>query len=287
MSDQPVPGDSPWPVALWLLFSMATVAIVVATVASLLSTTLILDLAALWPAAGLALLSLPLALLRRGVWRWFPPVILLVWLIAGLGLHLAAVGILPSAAGDIDIEVDAAEIGAARLTAGPVDVLVVDFSGGDTLASVSMNRRGGAVAPAVATPLVGDGRAEIVLTERDDPGLFQFEGWHLTLGGVASWELDLAATSLELSTEGVGQATIQASGAGSIALSSVDGDSVLDVTGVFDISVPRGVGVILDGDAATPTDWTRTERGLASPGDTAWTLVVAGDSRVSVSYQDP
>lgn len=287
MSDQPVPGDSPWPVALWLLFSMATVAVAVAIVANLLSTTLMLDLAALWPAVALALLVLPVALVRRGVWRWLPPATLLVWLLAGFGLHLGAVGFLPSAVGDIEVDVDGAEVGTAKLTAGPVDVLLVDFSGGDALASVTMNRRGGAVAPAVATPLVGDGRAEIVLAERDEPGFFQFEGWHLTLGDVASWELDLAATSLELDTAGVGQASIQASGAGSIALSAVDRESILDVTGVFDISVPRGVGVILDGVAATPTDWTRTERGLASPGETVWTLVVAGDSRVSVSYQDP
>jgi hypothetical protein len=287
VSDKPAPGGSPWPVALWLLFSMATVAIVVAVVAQLLSTTLVLDLAALWPAVALALVVLPMALLRRGVWRWIPPAILLTWLLTGLALHLNAVSVLPSAVGDVEIDADPAEVGTAKLTAGPIDVLVVDFTGGDTLASVTMRRRGGGVAPAIATPLVGDGRAEIVLTERDDPGFFQFEGWQLSLGDVESWELDVAATSLEISTDGAEQVSIQASGAGSIALSSVQRESVLDVTGVFDISVPRGVGIVLDGEATTPNDWTRTERGLASPGDTQWTLVVAGDSRVTVSYRDP
>lgn len=287
MSDQPAPGESPWPVALWLLFSMATVAIVVATAANLLSTTLMLDLAALWPAVAVALVLLVVALFRRGLWRWLPPAMLLAWLLSGLGMHLAAVSVLPSAVGDVDIAVDTSSIGTAKLTAGPIDVLAVDFTGGETLASVTMRRRGGGVAPAVATPLVGDGRAEIVLAERDDPGFFEFEGWQLSLGDVESWELDIAATSLEMSTDGVEQASIQASGAGSIALSSVQQESVLDVTGVFDISVPRGVGIVLDGEATTPNDWTRTERGLASPGDAQWTLVVAGDSRVTVSYQDP
>lgn len=287
MNDQPAPGASPWPVALWLLFSMATVAIVVAVAASLLSTTLILDLAALWPAVALAVVVVPVALLRRGVWRWIPPAILLAWLLSGLGLHLTAVPLLPSAVGDIEIDIDVAEVGTAKLTAGPIDELTVDFAGGDSLASVTMIRRGGSVAPAVATPLVGDGRAEVVLAEREDPGFFEFEGWHLSLGDVDSWDLDLAATSLEIDTDGVAQASIQASGAGSIALSPVEGDSVLDVTGVFEISVPRGVGVVLDGEATTPNDWTRTERGVASPGDTQWTLVVIGDSRVTVSYRDP
>jgi hypothetical protein len=189
--------------------------------------------------------------------------------------------------GDIEVEVDAVDVGTAKLSAGPIDVLAVDFTGERTLAAVSMRRRGGGVAPAVATPLVGDGRAEIVLTERDDPGFFEFEGWQLSLGRVDSWELDLAATRLTIDTSGLEQASIRASGAGSIALSPVDGESVLDVTGVFDISVPRGVGVVLDGEATTPNDWTRTDRGLASPGETQWTLVVIGDSRVTVAYQEP
>lgn len=287
MSDQPAPGDSPWPVALWLLFSMATIAIVVATVANLLSTTLVLDLAAMWPAVALALVVLPIALLRRGAWRWIPPAILLTWLLSGLGLHLNGFAMLPSAVGDIEIDVDATDIGTATLTAGPIDALAVDFAGTEALASVTMRRRGGRVAPAAATPLVGDGRAEIVLTERSDPGFFEFEGWQLSLGDIESWDLDVAATNLDISTAGVAQASIRASGAGSIALSSVERESVLDVTGVFDISVPRGVGVVLDGEATTPNDWSRTERGLASPGESQWTLVVIGDSRVTVSYQDP
>ena len=135
-----------------LCFTMATVAFVVAVVANLLSTTLILDLAALWPAIALALIMIPVALLRRGPWRWAPPMILLTWLLSGLGLHLNAVSILPSAVGDIEIGVDASNVGTAKLTAGPIEVLVVDFSGGETLTSVTMRRRGGGVAPAVATP---------------------------------------------------------------------------------------------------------------------------------------
>ena len=126
-----------------------------------------------------------------------------------------------------------------------------------------------------------------MLAERDDPGFFEFEGWQLSLGGVESWELDVAATRLEIDTDGALQASILASGAGTIALSEVERESVLDVTGVFDISVPRGVGVVLDGAATTPNDWTATDRGSVSPGDTQWTIVVIGESRVTVSYRDP
>lgn len=287
MSDQPAPGDSPWPVALWLLFSMATVAIVVAVAAELLSSTLVLDLAALWPAVALAVLFVPLAFLRAGLWRWLPPMILLAWLLTGLALHLEGVAFLPSSAGDIDVEVRSDQIGTAQLTAGPVDSLAVAFDGGSQLAAVTMRRRGGDVAPAVATPLVGDGRAEIVLAERQDPGFFEFEGWMLHLGAVPSWELDLAASRLTVDTEGLSQGSIIASGSGEIVLSEVTNESILEVTGVFDIVVPRGVGVVVDGQATTPNDWTRTERGLTAPGDLGWTLIVSGDSRVSVSYSTP
>ena len=287
MSDQPAPGDSPWPVALWLLFSMATVAIVAAVAAELLSSTLVLDLAALWPAVALAVLFVPLAFLRAGLWRWLPPLILLAWLLTGLALHLGGVTFLPSSAGDIDVDVRSDQIGTAQLTAGPVDSLAVAFDGGSQLAAVTMRRRGGDVAPAIATPLVGDGRAEIVLAERQDPGFFEFEGWMLHLGAVPLWELDLAASRLTVDTEGLSQGSIIASGSGEIVLSEVANESILEVTGVFDIVVPRGVGVVVDGLATTPNDWTRTERGLTAPGDLGWTLIVSGDSRVSVSYSTP
>jgi hypothetical protein len=287
VSERPAPGGSPWPVALWLLFSMATVAIVVAVAATLLSATLILDLAALWPAVALATALLPLALLRGGVWRFAPPLIFLLWLFTGLALHLSAFALLPSAAGDIEVGVTTDDVGTAQLTAGPIDSLEIDFSGGQELVSVTMRRRGGDVAPATATPLVGDGRAEIVLTERQDPGFFEFEGWQLHLGDVGSWDLAVAASRLSIDTAGISQGSIMASGAGDIALSSVSNESILEVTGVFEVTVPRGVGVVLDGVATTPNDWTRTDRGLTAPGEVAWTLIVSGDSRVTVSYRDP
>lgn len=273
--------------ALWLLFSMATIAIVVAIAAKLLSASLILDLAALWPAVALGAVVLPLALLRGGIWRFLPPLVFLVWLLSGLALHLAAFSLLPSAAGDLDVGVGADEVGTAQLTAGPIDSLQLDFAGGDELVSVTMIRRGGDVAPPDATPLVGDGRAEIVLAEREDPGFFEFEGWQLRLGDVGSWDLNVAASELTIDTNGIAQASITASGAGHVALSDVFNESLLELTGVFEVTVPRGVGVVLDGQATTPNDWTRTERGLTAPGDVAWTLIVSGDSRVAVSYQDP
>jgi hypothetical protein len=266
---------------------MATVAVVVAIAAKLLSVSLILDLAALWPAVALGAVLMPLALLRGGVWRFAPPLILLVWLFIGLALHLAAFPLLPSAAGDLDAGVGVDEVGTAKLTAGPIDSLQVDFSGGGELASVTMRRRGGDVAPPTATPLVGDGRAEIVLAERDDPGFFEFEGWQLHLGDVGSWDLIVSASDLSIDTNGVSQASIMASGAGHVALSGVSNESLLEITGVFEVTVPRGVGVVLDGQATTPNDWTRTERGLTAPGDVGWTLIVSDDSRVTVSYQDP
>jgi hypothetical protein len=274
-------------VALWLLFSMATVAIVVAIAAKLLSATLILDLVALWPAAAVGAVIVPVAILRGDLWRFAPPLVFLLWVLAGLTLHLTELALLPSAAGDLDVGLGVDEVGTAELTAGPIDSLQVDFSGGAELVSITMRRRGGDVAPPTATKLVGDGRAEIVLSERDDPGFFEFEGWQLHLGDVGTWDLVLAAADLSIDTSGVGQASIQASGAGHVALSVVANESLLEVTGVFEVTVPRGVGVVLDGQATTPNDWTRTERGLTAPGDVAWTLIVSGDSRVTVSYQDP
>lgn len=276
---------SPWPVALWLLFSMAGVAIAVAIGAGLLSKSLILDLVALWPIAGLGFILTVVAAVRGGLWRWPPPLIWLAWLLTILGLHLGAFGLLPSAVGDISPEIAVDEVGAATLTAGPVDALSVAFSDRSELISVKMRRLGGGVAPASATQLVGEGRAEIVLTQRDDPGFFEFEGWDIDLGIVSTWELTLRSSDLSLDTSGIRQASMTVEGAGSVRLAGVPEASVLEVNGEFEITVPAGIGVVLDGIAATPTDWMTTGRGSTAPGDLVWTVIVADGSNVSVAYQ--
>ena len=287
MTEPPASGDSPWPVALWLMASMSVVAILISIAAGLLSASLLLDLTAMWPVVVVAIIALVFALVRGGVWRWVTPLILVVWMLATMGLHLASFELFPSAVGDLELEVDTEDVGTAQLRAGPLAVIDLRFREQTQLLNVDMRRRGGAVGPALATPLVGDGRAEVVLAERDDAGFYRFEGWDLTLGVVESWELDLAAARLEIDTTGARRATIRATGAGHIHLAAVPDESIVEVTGVFAVTVPRGVGVVLDGEATTPNDWTRTDRGLSSPGVVGWTLIVSGESSVTVSYRDP
>ena len=266
---------------------MSAVAIFVSIAASLLSISLILDLAAMWPVLVLGIIFGILSVVRGGVWRWVTPLVLVGWMLATMGLHLAALDLLPSAVGDLQLEVGSDEVGTAQLRAGPLAAVDLSFAEQPQLLSVDMRRRGGDIGPAQVTPLVGDGRAEIVLTERTDAGFYRFEGWDLTLGIVESWEIDLAAARLDIDTSGVRRATIRATGAGAIHLAAVPGESIVEVTGVFNVTVPRGVGVVLDGEATTPHDWTRTDRGLSAPGEVVWTLIVSGDSSVTVRYRDP
>jgi hypothetical protein len=266
---------------------MSAVAVFVSIAASLLSFSLILDLAAMWPIVVLGIIFLILSLVRGGIWKWVTPLVMIVWILGTMGLHLAAMDFLPSAVGDLDLGVGTEEVGTAQLRAGPLGVVDLAFSDRSQLLTVDMRRRGGNVGPAQITPLVGDGRAEIVLAEREDVGLYRFEGWDVTLGIVESWEIDLAASRLEIDTTGARRATIRATGAGEIHLAEVPDESIVEVTGVFDVTVPRGVGVVLDGEATTPNDWSRTDRGLTAPGEVAWTLIVSGDSSVTVSYRDP
>ena len=267
--------------------SMSAVAIFVSIAAKLLSISLILDLAAMWPGLVIGIIFGILSLVRGGVWKWLTPLVLVVWMLGTMGLHLAALDLLPSGVGDLQLEVGSDDVGTAQLSAGPLTVVDLSFAEQTQLLSVDMRRRGGDIGPAQVTPLVGDGRAEIVLTERTDAGFYRFEGWDVTLGVVESWEIDLAAARLDIDTSGVRKATIRATGAGGIHLAAVPGESIVEVTGVFDVTVPRGVGVVLDGEATTPNDWTRTDRGLSAPGEVAWTLIVSGDSSVTVRYRDP
>lgn len=287
MTDEPAAGDSPWPIALWLMTSMSAVAIFVSIAAGLLSVSLILDLAAMWPIVVVGIVFLVLSLVSGGLWKWATPLVFVVWMLATMGLHLAAIDLLPSGVGDLELDVGTGDVGTAQLRAGPVAVVSLGFSEQPALISVDMRRRGGDIGPALVTPLVGDGRAEIVLAERPDAGFYRFEGWDVTLGVVESWEIDLAAARLDIDTSAVRRATIRATGAGRIHLADVPDESIVELTGVFTVTVPPGVGVVLDGEATTPNDWTRTDRGLSAPGDVAWTLIVSGDSSVTVSYGGP
>lgn len=285
MTEGPAPVFSPWPVSLWLLATMSFAALSASIAASLLSTSLILDLAALWPLAVIGLILIPIGLIRSGA-KVAAPAVLLVWAFLGLGLHLLAPQILPSSAGDISSGVLSDEIGTAQASFAEVDRIDVGFAAQADLLELSMLREGGAVAPPEITPVVGDGRADLVVGQRENPGYFRFSGWSTTLDIGPAWELSVISPALTVDTRGATQVSLSATGTGTISLSAVGNPSDLELAGIFTLLVPRGLGIEVLGPADVPADWVTTSQGSAVPDAIAsWLVIVADGSQVTVSYQ--
>jgi len=191
-------------------------------------------------------------------------------------------------AGDVAGGIGLEGIGAADVIVGPVEAVDIFFTEADELVSVATTREGGNVAAAVITPFVGDGRAEVVVTERPEPGYFLFSGWEMGLGVVDSWNVDVQSNQISLNTEGARQVDITVAGDGVLILTDLSSPSVAHLTGGFRVVVPEGVGVVIEGEADTPSDWDETGRGSRSPNaDVTWTIRVVTGSQVTVSYQGP
>ena len=286
MSDGPTGGGFPWPVSLWLLATMAFAAVSIGILGDVLSPSLLLDLVAFWPFVAIAAVAGLIGSFRGGALRVVAPVAILSWLATTMVLHLVGAGLLPSVSGHVAAGVGLSDVGTADLVIGPVDAIEMSFSDDDELVSIETTREGGDTAPAVITPFVGDGRAEVVVSERPDPGYFLFSGWVVRLGVVDSWTLDLQSNRISLSTAGARQLDVTAVGGGMVALSDVPVPSVVNLTGGFDLTVPEGVGVAVEGEAIVPDDWATTDRGSRSPhAEVEWTVTVVAGSEVTISYQ--
>jgi hypothetical protein len=68
-----------------------------------------------------------------------------------------------------------------------------------------------------------------------------------------------------------------------VALGSVDGNVVVNVSGVFEISIPAESPARVVGDAAVPGGWVESAGGSASPtpGD-GWVISVAEGTSLTV-----
>lgn len=280
------PGISPWPVAMWLFVTLTLVAVSASIAAGLLSPSLVLDMAALWPLLAVALIVVVVAFVRPGVWRILAPSMALVWIFAALVGHLVRSDYLPSGSGDAALPL--ADVGTAQIVVGPVDQVSIRFDPDADGVEVAMLREGGSVGPPSIVPLVGDGRAEVVVAERDEPGYFRFNGWMITLSTGPAWELDVMSESMRIITDGATAADLTVAGGGVLELHDVATASIVEIDGDFDIVVPPGVGVVVDGEAEVPSDWVVSERGSRSPASVVvWTVIAADGSRVSIGHETP
>lgn len=259
----------------WIMFGLTAIAIAVAIVGRLFPFALTLDLVALWPLPGLAVLIVLLSRWLPRAVRLIAPALLVGWLLIGVVWWSVGSPTPPSASADV---VGSADLPASVAIAVEVDGELVLGGGADALYSVTPGRRGGSAgAPDVLEASEGEVLAMRVV-EREDSGWFRSSGWTMQVSDAPTWEMHLRATDVDLDLRSLRVSGIEVFGDGTVLLPRVAGTAEAVISGNIVVSVPADVPVRVVGEAVVPMGWTATDDGSASPasGTGGWVIVVEG-----------
>lgn len=269
----------------WTMVAVVAMLIGVAVFVDILRPSIVLDLLSFWPLFALVAIAAVVWSRRRTVWpaRMGAAIALLALtgLLGTVALHLLAWSPLPSSVvvdgpsfsgGGAQLGVLAGQ-GAVILESGPIDRAF----------QASLLPRGGPVAMARATGIESD-PLRINLVQRGDPGLHRSEGWQVTIAESGRWVLSVQAVAIEadLRSTTVGNSVFE--GAGTVQLDGVVPGSRIELAGgPFEIAVPAGVGIGVEGVAEVPAGWTVTEAGASSPeGSGGFVIVVVDETAVQI-----
>lgn|GEM_PF-4775525 len=258
----------------WFLLGAGLIVTGVALLTGFFPARVLLDLVALWPLLGLGLLVFlgSLATRSSSTSRIVAPLFLVTWLIAGLGWYVTGGVGGPSLAAHVAISTEDVTEGALSLTV-PGDLL---FGGPADSVVIEPQRVGGEVGPPQVGAVVDGEALAIAVTERLDAPFFQSKGWVIRLDPAVAWQLHLTANTVDLDLSRLLLATVTVVGDGVMELGpAVEHESVLFVRGDITITLPFGVGAVVEGLALGPSNWTSTDGVLASPlRESQWRVVV-------------
>ena len=251
----------------------------------------LLDVTSLWP--GWVVTIGPL-FIRRRIPRPYrrgarsepaaaAPLILLVWVFIGLGLHLAGWGALPSSAGNLaGPSVD------DGITSAALDVEMdgaVELEGGaGQLYEVDPMRVGGRTAPARSSEAWVDGDVTIRLREGPDPGWFGSGGWRASLSTSPRWTVIVRAANLKADLTEVNLTSLRVAADGSVRLGDPSGEVPVDVDGELVLEVPWDAAVELTGPGRVGPGWEITADGrrYAGKGDSRYLIRAGPESDLTV-----
>ncbi len=268
----------------WVVLAVVVVLFVIAVLTGLLSPTVVLDLAALWPiGVGLVALAVLVGLLGRRRGRSIGPLVALAlaaWVLISVGLHLTGWSALPSSAGDVVAE--ASGDGPTRInlvTKGTVQVGL----GSDPLYEVVPVRRGGpTTAPSVLEQVVGE-RSTVRVLEYPSAGWFRFAGWDVALSPDSLWTVAVTSPDFDVDLRELDVAGVTVEGDGRVLLPAASRRGVIEVSGEVTVAIPAGSPAEVIGAAETPIGWEITDRGARAPVEgTGWEIVVGEGAVVRV-----
>lgn len=243
---------------------LSMVALGVAIIGRLLPPVLVLDLAALWPLPALAVLvAITVRLVKAtGVTQVLAPLLMVTWLILGVGWWWAGAPPSPSRAADIT---GPSQVPSEVALAIEVDGALKVTADGGHVYSVRMGDRGGMAGAPDVLEARQDEVMAITIQERSDSGWYRSSGWDVTLHPAALWQVEVTATIVDLDLSEIPLRHLQVTGDGTIMLAEPKGLVIVDLQGVLRVSIPAEVPVQVIGDAEVPTGWTITETGATSP----------------------
>lgn len=279
----------------WVLVSLALPLVIAGGIqfgvfSDILSPSVWIDIVAVWPIAAAGLVAGPVVWLvagRRTRHLAIPGLSAFTWLAFGLALHIAASDLTPvSRATVVGPQVDAVE--SADLSVDLAEGRLQLAAGSDDLYEISPIRAGGNVGAPTAFEQPSDGAMTVVATPRDDPGLYVFRGWEISVAPAVSWEIQLSADELAVDLHGLTTPLAHLeSDTSEVRLGVADGPSTLEfLGGRHRVYLDPGSAARLRGEGVVPSDWTIGVDGTASSPETGdgWTIVAGGGAVVEVWY---
>ncbi len=249
----------------WLMAGLSLVAVGVAIVGRLFPTVLGLDLVALWPIPAVALLLALVTHLAkaRGALRVVAPLLLVTWLILGVGWWWVGSPPSPSQAANV--------IGPPQV---PSEVTFgVTLDGELTIGldptnvyAIRVGSRGGTTGAPDVLEARQDDLMAMTVRERSDSGWYLTSGWDVTLHSASLWRIEATATTvnLDLAWIPLRQLGVTA-GSGVITLGDPVGLVPIDLDGALEVSVLAGTPVQVVGPAEVPAGWATSATGSSSP----------------------
>jgi hypothetical protein len=267
----------------WLLPIGALTVLLGIAASGRLSRSIVADLLAWWPIwLGLAIAAYLLRERRIGTLRvaGLVPIAALVFVGLFTWGHLAGWSIMPSASqrlvGPVPEQFDA-----ARLIAG-IDGELEVRGASEFLYQIEPIKRGGRIGIPEAMETVVGTAVTIDLQPPTDPGLYGYAGWALRLSPDVVWSLDLGGV-VDADLTALTLDELEVSGAGTVHLGLAPIETLVDVGGSMQVTIPEGAAARVVGTASVPSSWALTQDGATAPGGgTGWVFTVVGDASLTV-----
>ncbi len=265
----------------WLMAVLSVVAVSVAIVGRLFPLVLALDLVALWPIPALAIvLAFAVALLGgRASSRVLAPLLVVTWLILGVGWWSVGVPPSPSQAANIlgppqvpsEVALAVSLVGELTMSLDPTNVY-----------SISVGQRGGTVGPPDVLEARQDDVMAMTVQERADGAWYRTSGWDVTLHSAALWRIEATATDVSLDLSAIPLQELDVTGNGTISLGQPVGPVPVSLRGTLVVSVPAGTAVEVIGTADVPAGWSTSDSGSASPTPGEGFIITTGGRGIQV-----